>query len=250
MELLGEPAIGGLDRRGIGIGIELERVKRAHFVAAAAAVAGAGPLIMRALAECRGAGFLLGRAARRFLGGQARRNNSSPCYIRRHGPRRTSSAPGCWAPWARAGRRHRCSPRGRTAALARPRGLSRHTGASGEIPNRRNGLAWPSLRVLGKRRRLRHPHSHEKIARGPVSRVLSSASRRLGDHSSRTDCPPPQATNPGDEPEQAHMPPLFGLAPGGVCHAAAVAGRAVRSCRTLSPLPARSRAVCFLWHFP
>src|ERR1700754_1564636 len=33
------------------------------------------------------------------------------------------------------------------------------------------------------------------------------------------------------------MPPLFGLAPGGVCRAASVTGRAVRSCRTLSPLP-------------
>jgi len=45
-------------------------------------------------------------------------------------------------------------------------------------------------------------------------------------------------------------PPLFGLAPGGVYRAAAVAGRAVRSCRTLSPLPAQRQAVCFLWHFP
>ena len=32
-------------------------------------------------------------------------------------------------------------------------------------------------------------------------------------------------------------PPLFGLAPGGVYHAAIVANRAVRSYRTLSPLP-------------
>ena len=30
------------------------------------------------------------------------------------------------------------------------------------------------------------------------------------------------------------MPPLFGLAPGGVYHAASVTGRAVRSYRTLS----------------
>jgi len=48
--------------------------------------------------------------------------------------------------------------------------------------------------------------------------------------------------------------PLFGLAPGGVCLAAAVAGSAVRSCRTISPLPAhqpkRTRAVSFLWHCP
>ena len=32
-------------------------------------------------------------------------------------------------------------------------------------------------------------------------------------------------------------PSLFGLAPGGVCHAACVAAGAVRSCRTFSPLP-------------
>src|SRR3979409_783135 len=48
------------------------------------------------------------------------------------------------------------------------------------------------------------------------------------------------------------VPPLFGLAPGGVCHAASVAGRAVGSYSTVSPLPARrtGQAVCFLWHFP
>jgi hypothetical protein len=33
------------------------------------------------------------------------------------------------------------------------------------------------------------------------------------------------------------MPPLFGLAPGGVCPATTVTGGAVRSYRTLSPLP-------------
>ena len=43
------------------------------------------------------------------------------------------------------------------------------------------------------------------------------------------------------------MPPLFGLAPGGVCRAASVTVRAVRSYRTLSPLPgpkARRSALC------
>src|SRR6202034_4196177 len=35
---------------------------------------------------------------------------------------------------------------------------------------------------------------------------------------------------------------LFGLAPGGACHAADVAARAVRSYRTLSPLPADTPA--------
>src|SRR3569833_832317 len=43
---------------------------------------------------------------------------------------------------------------------------------------------------------------------------------------------------------------LFGLAPGGVCRAVPVARSAVRSYRTLSPLPARRLAVCSLWHFP
>ena len=52
-------------------------------------------------------------------------------------------------------------------------------------------------------------------------------------------------------------PSLCGLAPGGVCRAGRVAAAAVRSYRTLSPLPAvagaeapAARAVCFLWHFP
>jgi len=40
-------------------------------------------------------------------------------------------------------------------------------------------------------------------------------------------------------------PPLFGLAPGGVCPAALVTEGAVRSCRTVSPLPAgRPQAPC------
>ena len=48
-------------------------------------------------------------------------------------------------------------------------------------------------------------------------------------------------------------PSLFGLAPGGVCRAAGVAAGAVRSYRTVSPLPRhtlRAAAVCSLWHFP
>jgi hypothetical protein len=49
-------------------------------------------------------------------------------------------------------------------------------------------------------------------------------------------------------------PSLFGLAPGGVCRAAGVAADAVRSYRTVSPLPRfdtrRTAAVCSLWHFP
>ena len=48
-------------------------------------------------------------------------------------------------------------------------------------------------------------------------------------------------------------PSLFGLAPGGVCRAAGVTAGAVRSYRTVSPLPRqtlRTAAVCSLWHFP
>ena len=58
-------------------------------------------------------------------------------------------------------------------------------------------------------------------------------------------------------PERHGWSSLFGLAPGGVYHADPVAGAAVRSYRTLSPLPifpletmVFRQAVCFLWHFP
>ena len=40
--------------------------------------------------------------------------------------------------------------------------------------------------------------------------------------------------------ELTALPFLFGFAPGGVCHAVSVAGNAVRSYRTFSPLPRRS----------
>ena len=71
----------------------------------------------------------------------------------------------------------------------------------------------------------------------------------------------PRATYPdsrrGNTPVTANRdaPSLFGLAPGGVYLAADVAAGAVRSYRTLSPLPANPglprgpwRAVGFLWH--
>src|SRR5271166_5656458 len=45
-------------------------------------------------------------------------------------------------------------------------------------------------------------------------------------------------------------PPLFGLAPCGVCPATVIADGAVRSYRTFSPLPRLREAVYFLWHFP
>ena len=72
----------------------------------------------------------------------------------------------------------------------------------------------------------------------------------------------PRATNPGNGAKTRVDPactepvlPLFDLAPGGVYPAAFVTEVAVRSYRTLSPLPVvgrnrLERAVCFLWHFP
>ena len=79
----------------------------------------------------------------------------------------------------------------------------------------------------------------------------------------------PRATDPsggaegppggiGRDPRR--LPLLLGLAPGGVYPAAAVAGGAVRSYRTISPLPpatptnleegANGLGGVFLWHFP
>ena len=81
----------------------------------------------------------------------------------------------------------------------------------------------------------------------PLGRALPRASR---------DQPGLQGGNaPGRGACAPGPPPLRGLAPGGVYPATAVASGAVRSCRTVSPLPwpmvSHGRpAVCFLWHFP
>ena len=77
----------------------------------------------------------------------------------------------------------------------------------------------------------------------PVSRVLSWTIIHLGPAS-------PQASS--DQPESSAgnaIAFLFGLAPVGVYPATPVTRRAVRSYRTISPLPAKL-AVYFLWHFP
>ncbi len=72
--------------------------------------------------------------------------------------------------------------------------------------------------------------------------MARGANRRRDGHSSRTPVArrikqPTRMTGP-DRPE-AFAPTsfLFGLAPGGVCRAVSVAGNAVRSYRTVSPLP-------------
>ena len=68
----------------------------------------------------------------------------------------------------------------------------------------------------------------------PVSRVLSRTIIHLGCMSPYTSC-----GLPGDNAGRIIIP-LFGLAPGGVYHAVPVASHAVRSYRTISPLPGRS----------
>ena len=88
----------------------------------------------------------------------------------------------------------------------------------------------------------------------PVSRVLSWTAIHLGRTSpyASSGLPGSRARAPPRRP--CRRAPLFGLAPGGVCPATAVASGAVRSYRTISPLPAAPRgvrrAVSFLWHFP
>jgi len=66
----------------------------------------------------------------------------------------------------------------------------------------------------------------------------------------------PQARRPEGGTGSPHTTPLFGLAPHGVFRASAVAAGAVRSYRTISPLPQLpsrrmiAEAVYFLLHFP
>src|SRR5207244_4324134 len=111
---------------------------------------------------------------------------------------------------------------------------------------------------------------HKKIGGGPVSgpppvdlsrllvsRILFPLSRRRpflwGARRRASQATYPRIIAPG-----AWAVRLFGLAAGGVCLAAAVTRGAVRSYRTISPLPARPRAfargaplaVYFLLHFP
>ena len=70
----------------------------------------------------------------------------------------------------------------------------------------------------------------------PLPTRSSDLTRELG---SRRDTPAPRRGRP-----------LFDLAPDGVYHAMTVTSHPVSSYLTLSPLPSRRAAVCFLWHWP
>jgi hypothetical protein len=118
----------------------------------------------------------------------------------------------------------------------------------------------------------RSARCHQNNTRRRISRVLCApANGRRRPFLWDARCRAPRATDPsggakarlvrrsrpGSEPVRGppHPPLLLGLAPGGVFRAAAVAGGAVRSYRTISPLPpdrwfGAGLAVCFLWHCP
>lgn len=118
---------------------------------------------------------------------------------------------------------------------------------------RQNG-ATRSDRILHKYERAGiapGPFRDDKGASRPVSRVLDGRERapagtcpRRDGHSSGT-CiaarleQPTRTTGPGNRPllPCGRASSLFGFAPGGACHAVPVAGSAVRSYRTFSPLP-------------
>jgi hypothetical protein len=74
----------------------------------------------------------------------------------------------------------------------------------------------------------------EGAAAIPLDRPSPDGSRNLPGRLGPTTAPPP------GEPGGATS--LFGLAPGGACRAASIAGAAVRSYRTLSPLPCVAEA--------
>ncbi len=109
-----------------------------------------------------------------------------------------------------------------------------------------------TLSTRGRQDLLGHPTSsgwtslHHPGAKGsrPISRVLSRAIIPLGPASPRTSSGlPGGARRPALHPLTRTVlgaASLFGLAPGGVCRADLVTKAAVRSYRTVSPLPARN----------
>ena len=82
----------------------------------------------------------------------------------------------------------------------------------------------------------------DQTACKPGSVPPEPESAGIGDHSSGPPLAgrfsrPTRTARASDSPALAGARSLFGLAPGGACHAVPVAGSAVRSYRTLSPLP-------------
>jgi hypothetical protein len=118
--------------------------------------------------------------------------------------------------------------------------------ARSRLPGRRAHRRWPLLKPA--ERVVPAIKCQPTYKPGSVWRVAPPRRPFVWDAA----CAAPQATNPGGGRDcawtarstrksarapETSVPPLFGLAPGGVCRAASVAGGAVRSYRTVSPLP-------------
>jgi len=143
-----------------------------------------------------------------------------------------------------------CRPFPRDASSHRPNG------------HRLSGTTWDSMGVYGRQSQSGRAPRLSAPAEGcqTACKPGSVRTRVRDDHSSGTRLAA-RLTRPTRTAERESscavlaQPSLFGLAPGGVYPAAPVARGAVRSCRTVSPLPAGclaalARAVCFLWHCP
>ena len=160
------------------------------------------------------------RAEQKRAGGAADRLGGA---LRSNARRARRSSPlsiwcGGWRPAeAAAGSSSRVAP----AAAAADRSFSL-SGSRSSCARRRQGAEEKCQRVC-------KPGSVHRLAEAACAAIP------LGDGSLR-----PSSNQPGRRAEHAHMPPLFGLAPGGVCRAAAVTGSAVGSYPTLSLSPGRS----------
>lgn len=96
--------------------------------------------------------------------------------------------------------------------------------------------------MVGKKR---SAAARKKNGRRPISRILSRMIIYLGRRLPGASCDLPKRQTP-----RAAAPLLLGLAPDGVYPAIPVTRNAVGSYPTVSPLPRRIGAVCFLWHCP
>jgi len=121
--------------------------------------------------------------------------------------------------------------------------------APGTVPVRFRALSFARLVST-----MRQPSPHDQLRKKlpdykPVSVPLRATIIRLG----RTSLSG-SSSLPGSSLGRAVPPPLFGLAPRGVCPAGEIAPAAVRSYRTISPLPVpilkhRSRRYIFCGTF-
>ena len=96
----------------------------------------------------------------------------------------------------------------------------------------------PEGRIPAGRYPAPHVHGARTFLPGDLSVLAGAAVRPTDMLSNGVMCLRRQAPRrPRSLATKRPTPPLFGFAPGGVCHAACVAAGAVRSYRTISPLP-------------